>query len=102
MIALALVPIALVLGWLGTLCLSRDMANVELKDFVIATGGASCMGLVGMPQLGIAVLGDHGVRLAAVVSMILAAVLTLVVANLLRGRGVRCGARHSALHLPRA
>lgn len=94
MIALALLPIALALGWLGTLFLSRDLANVELKDFVIATAGASCMALVGMPQMGIAAFGDYGVRLPAVFSMILAAVLTLVIANLLRGRGVRCGALH--------
>lgn len=93
MVALALLPIALVLGWIGTLCLSRDLANVELKDFLIATAGASCMGLVGMPQMGIAVFGDYGVRMATVVSMVLAAVLTLTVANLVRGRGLRCGVK---------
>jgi len=93
MITLTLLPIALALGWLGTLLLSRDVAHVELKDFLIATAGASCVGLVGMPQLGIAVLGENGVRFPTIVSMVLAAVLTLVVANLVRGRGIRCGIR---------
>jgi len=97
MVTLALLPIALVLGWLGTLCLSRDLAHLELKDFVIATAGASCMGLVGMPQLGIALFGDNGLRLAAMLPMIIAALLALVVANLVRGRGIRCGARASAV-----
>ncbi len=91
MITLVLLPIALVLGWLGTLFLSRDLARVELKDFVIAAAGASCMGLVGMPQMGIAVLGDHGLRLAAMLPMVLAAILTLLIANLVRGRGIWCG-----------
>jgi uncharacterized membrane protein YeaQ/YmgE (transglycosylase-associated protein family) len=95
MITLALLPIALALGWLGTLILSRDLANVEFKDFVIATAGASFVVLLG-PQLGIDVLGEQGVRLVAILPMILAAVLSLAVANLLRGRGVRCGIRHGA------
>ena len=99
MIALTLLPIALVLGWLGTLILSRDSAHVELKDFVIAAAGASCMDLVGMPQLGIAALGDHGVRLVAIILMGLAALLTLGVANVLRGRGIRCGIRGGAVRL---
>jgi len=99
MMTLALLPIALVLGWLGTLLLSRDLAHLELKDFVIAAGGALCMGLVGVPQMGIAVLGDHGLRLAAMLPMVLAAVLTLVAANLLRGRGFRCGMRRTAVRL---
>jgi hypothetical protein len=93
MITLALLPIALALGWLGTLLLSRDVAYVELKDFVIATAGASCVGLVGMPQLGVPVLGENGLRLATILSMVLAAVLTLLIANLIRGRGIWCGIR---------
>jgi hypothetical protein len=97
MITLALFPIALALGWLGTLLLSRDVGHVELKDFLIATAGASCVGLVGMPQLGMPVLGENGLRLAAMLPMILAAVMALALANLVRGRGIRCGVRSTAV-----
>jgi hypothetical protein len=97
MITLTLFPIALALGWLGTLLLSRDVTHVELKDFLIATAGASCVGLVGMPQLGIAVFGENGLRFPTILSMVLASVLTLIVANLIRGRGIRCGIRRSTV-----
>lgn len=87
---------ALVLGWLGTLCLARDLAHIEIKDFTISACGASCMGLVVLPQLGIAVWGEYGLRFTALLWMELAAVFVLILANLARGRGIRTGVASTA------
>jgi hypothetical protein len=84
--------VASVVGWLATLSLVRDVRRTEFRDFLIAAGGAFCSAAIIMPKLGIAVWGDYGLRFPAVLGMALAAAGALVVANLVRGRGVRCGA----------
>ena len=92
----AILPVALVLGWLSTLSLARDVARLELADFLIATGGALATALV-LPRMGFEVWGEYGLRLTALGMMEVAAVLTLIAANLARGRGVRAGALLSAV-----
>jgi hypothetical protein len=87
---IALFLVALVLGWLGTLSLTRDVARVELKDFSIAAAGALSIGLL-LPRLGCEIWGENGLRMSAALGMATAAVVTLVAANLLRGRGMRAG-----------
>ena len=86
--------VALVLGWLGTLSLVRDVKRLELTDFTIAAAGAiACAWL--LPRLGFEVWGEYGLRPATVALMEVAAVLTLISANLARGRGIRAGASSS-------
>ena len=92
----AIVLIALVLGWLGTLSLARDVTRVELIDFTIATSGALATALL-LPRVGFEVWGEYGLRLSALATMEAAALLTLVTANLARGRGIRAGALLSAV-----
>jgi hypothetical protein len=87
----AIFPVALVLGWLSTLSLARDVARLELPDFMIATGGALAMAL-SLPRMGCEIWGEYGLRLGTLGMMEAAAVLTLMAANLARGRGLRAGA----------
>jgi uncharacterized membrane protein YeaQ/YmgE (transglycosylase-associated protein family) len=86
----ALVVIALAVGWLGTLALVRDLSHVKRRDFSIATTGALVAGLI-LPRLGFEILGDNGLRLSTLFAMLMASIVTLAVANLLRGRGLRAG-----------
>jgi hypothetical protein len=92
----AILPVALVLGWLSTLSLARDVARLELADFMIATAGALATALV-LPRMGFEIWGEYGLRLATLGMMEVAAVLALVAANLARGRGIRAGALLAAV-----
>jgi hypothetical protein len=82
--------VALVVGWLCTLSLVRDLKCVELTDFAIAAGGALATALL-LPHMGLEIWGEYGLRLSALALMAAAAVSTLVAANLARGRGIRAG-----------
>lgn len=86
-----LLMVALVVGWLATLSLVRDVHRLEFADFLIAAGGAFCWAFLAMPRMGIPVWGDYGLRLSATLGMSLCAFSLLVVANLVRGRGLRAG-----------
>ena len=86
----ALVLVALVVGWLGALLLVRDVARLEFKDFAIAATGALTGALV-MVRLGVEVWGESGLRMPVLMAMAGSAVLTLISSNLLRGRGLRAG-----------
>ena len=92
----AIFQVALVLGWLATLSLARDVARLELTDFLIAAGGALAMALL-LQHVGFEVWGEYGLRLATVAMMAVAAVSTLIAANLARGRGIRAGALLTAV-----
>jgi uncharacterized membrane protein YeaQ/YmgE (transglycosylase-associated protein family) len=87
---ISLFLVALVLGWLGTLCLVRDLSRLELTDFSIAAAGALVTGLM-LPRLGLEIWGENGLRTSSLASMATASILTLVAANLIRGRGIRSG-----------
>jgi hypothetical protein len=87
----ALVLVALAVGWLGTLALVRDLSRVQARDFLIAATGALLAGW-SLPRIGFEVLGENGLRLSTVFAMAGAAILTLIAANLIRGRGLRAGA----------
>jgi hypothetical protein len=91
MITSALLLVAFVVGWITTLSLVRDLRRLEFTDFLIAASGAFCSAVVLMPRMGLPVWGDYGLRLSALFAMALAAVTVLVLANLLRGRGLRAG-----------
>lgn len=82
--------VALVLGWLSTLALVRDLKCVQLRDVSISASGALATALL-LPHIGFEIWGEYGLRLATLAWMETAAVLTLVAANLARGRGVRAG-----------
>jgi hypothetical protein len=96
MSTMAIVLMALVLGWLSTLCLVRDLVRVKLTDFAIAASGALVMALL-LPRVGFEVWGEYGMRLSTLATMEAAALLTLVTANLARGRGIRGGALLAAV-----
>ncbi len=83
--------VAVVVGWLATLSLVRDIHRTELTDFLIAATGAFCSAFLVLPRLGIQVWGDYGLTLPATLGMAVAAVMVLTLANLARGRGLRCG-----------
>jgi hypothetical protein len=87
---ISLLLVALVLGWLGTLCLVRDVSRLQRRDFLIATGGALVAGLL-LPRMGLEIWGENGLRMSSLSAMAAASVLTLMVANLIRGRGIRAG-----------
>jgi hypothetical protein len=89
--------VALVVGWLCTLSLVRDLKCLELTDFSIAAGGALATALL-LPHIGFEIWGEYGLRMATVALMGAAAVLTLMVANLTRGRGIRAGARSATVY----
>ena len=91
MSTLALLLVAFVVGWITTVSLVRDLRRLELADFLIAASGAFCSAFVFMPRMGLAVWGDYGLRLETLCVMTLAAASVLVVANLMRGRGIRAG-----------
>lgn len=83
--------VALVVGWIATLSLVRDVRRLECRDFLIAASGAFCSAFLVLPRLGVQVWGDYGLRLPAIGAMALAAVAVLMLANLVRGRGLRGG-----------
>ncbi len=93
---IALFLVALVLGWLGTLLLVRDVSRLQFRDFSIAAAGALTAGLI-LPRIGFEVLGENGLRMSTLLAMAAASVLTLITANLLRGRGFRAGVMLSPL-----
>ncbi len=82
--------VALVVGWLGTLLLVRDVSRLQLRDFTIAAAGALLAGWI-LPRIGLEILGENGLRMSTLLAMTGAAVLTLAAANLIRGRGIRAG-----------
>ncbi len=86
----ALFLVALVVGWLGTLSLVRDVARMEFVDFLIAATGALLAGVM-LPRLGYEVWGDNGLRIPPLCAMAGASLITLIAANLIRGRGIRAG-----------
>ena len=88
--------VAMVVGWIATLSLVRDIRRLECRDFLIAAGGAFCSAFLVLPRLGIQVWGDYGLRLPAIGAMAVAAVVVLMLANLVRGRGLRAGKPHLA------
>src|SRR5262245_20787886 len=96
----ALLLMALVLGWLGTLSLVRDLSRVEFTDFLIATAGALSAGLL-LPRLGFDLWGDNGLRISPLCTMAGASLVTLISANLIRGRGMRAGVVLSSMELQR-
>ena len=83
--------VAVVVGWIATLSLVRDIHRTELTDFLIAAGGAFCSAFLVLPRMGIQVWGDYGLTLPATLGMAVVAVVVLMLANLARGRGLRCG-----------
>ena len=89
---IALVLVAWVLGWIGTLSLVRDMSRLAFTDCSIAALGALLAGLL-LPRLGYEPWGEYGLRASTIFAMAVAAILTLIVANLIRGRGFRAGAQ---------
>jgi hypothetical protein len=90
MSTVVIILMALVLGWLGTLALARDVMRVELTDFIIAASGALATAVL-LPRMGFEVWAEYGLRLSTLATMEAAALLTLVAANLVRGRGIRAG-----------
>jgi len=97
----ALFLMALALGWLGTLSLVRDLSRVEFTDFLIAAAGALSAGVL-LPRLGFEVWGDNGLRISPLCAMAGASLVTLISANLIRGRGLRAGMVLSSMELPNA
>jgi hypothetical protein len=93
----AILLVALVVGWLGTLSLVRDISRVELSDFSFAAAGALLAGLI-LPRLGLEFLGESGLRLPTLFGMATTSVLTLIAANLARGRGIRTGELLKSAH----
>lgn len=85
---------SLVMGWLATLALVRDVHRLQCRDVLIAACGAAGWAFLGMPFFNLPVWGDYGLRLSAIVQIAVAAFVLLMLANLVRGRGVRAGCPH--------
>ena len=83
--------VATVVGWIATLSLVRDVHRLEMRDFLIAASGAFCSAFLALPRMGIQVWGEYGLRLPATLGMAVAAIVVLMLANLVRGRGLRAG-----------
>jgi uncharacterized membrane protein YeaQ/YmgE (transglycosylase-associated protein family) len=84
MTTVAPIIFSLILGWLATLTLQRDRAEVLVLDFLIATFGA---GLVAAPAslwFGVSITGVHGVTMAGICLMYAGGIVVLSAANYFR------------------
>jgi len=80
----------LILGWLATLILHREIEHIRILDFLIAVTGAALAGGLLAPLLGISLTGEFGLTLIGLLLSFAGAMLLLAAANLLRyGRLLR-------------
>jgi len=80
----ALLIVAVLVGWLATLILHVEIAEVSLVDFSVAIVGAVLAGVVLAPCLGISPTGEYGLSLAGTVLAWAGAMTLLALINLLR------------------
>ena len=84
MTAVAPIILSLILGWLATLTLRRDRAEVLVVDFLIATFGAGLAAAPAARWLGVSITGMHGVTMAGVCLMYAGGIVALAAANYFR------------------
>lgn len=94
----ALLTVAVLAGWLATLILHAEIAEISLVNFSVAIAGALLAGLVLAPSLGISPTGEYGLSLAGTVLAWAGAMTLLAIVNLLRYGRLRCQ-RRSARNL---
>ena len=82
----AIVTVAVLVGWIATLILHDD---VPLSDFAIAIAGAALAGGLLAPFLGISPTGDYGLSLSGTLLCWGGAMTLLAVINLVRCRSLR-------------
>jgi uncharacterized membrane protein YeaQ/YmgE (transglycosylase-associated protein family) len=92
----ALVIVAVLAGWLATLILHVEIAEVSLVNFGIAIAGAGLAGIVLAPRLGISATGEYGLSLSGTVLAWGGAMTLLALINLLRYGRLRCQRRSAS------
>ena len=93
----ALLTVAVLVGWIATLILHDE---VSLSDFAIAIAGAALAGGLLAPRLGISPTGEHGLSLSGTLLCWGGAMTLPAISNLLRcGRLRRTSERGRYLSL---
>ena len=83
----ALVTVAVLVGWIATLILHDE---VSLSDFAIAIAGAVLAGGLLAPTLGVSPTGDYGFSPSGTLLCWGGAMTLVALINLLRHGGLRC------------
>jgi uncharacterized membrane protein YeaQ/YmgE (transglycosylase-associated protein family) len=92
--------VALVVGWLATLILQRDMERLSLLDVSVGVTGAAMVGGLLAPFMGISTAGEYGFTLSGTFVSWLGAMSLLALVNLMRHGHIRCGRRRPSGNLP--
>ena len=88
-----LVAVAVLVGWLATLILHAEIAEVSLVNFAVAIAGAVLADLVLAPSLEVSPTGEFGLSLAGTALAWVGAMTLLALVNLLRYGRLQCRRR---------
>jgi uncharacterized membrane protein YeaQ/YmgE (transglycosylase-associated protein family) len=93
---LTLMTVAVLVGWLATLIMYREIDQVSLRDFAVAVLGAALAGGLLAPLFEISVTGEYGLTILGTLVAWVGATTLLGLVNLLRFGSVRCTRRPAA------
>jgi uncharacterized membrane protein YeaQ/YmgE (transglycosylase-associated protein family) len=87
--------VGVLVGWLATLILHRDVDDLSLFDLGVGIAGAALVGGLLAPFFGISTIGEHGFTLSGTVVSWLGAMSLLALVNLARHGHILCRRRRS-------
>ena len=90
---LAMLILAVQVGWLATLIMHTEVDNVSLLDFFVGVIGAGLVAGLLAPACGILTTGDYGFTVLGAFVSWLGAMSLLAIFNLARYGKVRCASR---------
>src|SRR5262249_30605811 len=85
--------VAMLVGWLATLILHRDLDSLSLLDLGIGVTGTALVGGLLAPYFGISTSGEYGLSLSGTFVSWLGAVTLLALVNLARHGHIVCRRR---------
>jgi uncharacterized membrane protein YeaQ/YmgE (transglycosylase-associated protein family) len=86
-----LLIVAVLVGWLATLILHRDVNSLSLLDLIVGVTGAALVGGLLAPFFGISTAGKYGFTLSGTFVSWLGAMTLLILVNLARHGHIQCG-----------
>ena len=85
--------VAVLVGWLATLVLHRDLDSLSLLDLGVGVTGAALVGGLLAPYFGISTSGEYGLSLSGTFVSWLGAITLLALVNLARHGHIVCRRR---------
>jgi uncharacterized membrane protein YeaQ/YmgE (transglycosylase-associated protein family) len=85
--------VAVLVGWLATLILQRDIDSLSLLDLAVGVAGAAVVGGLLAPFFGISTTGKYGLTLSGTFVSWLGAISVLALVNWARHGHIQCRRR---------